>query len=148
MIHEPKKYKLFCCACGDSFVAVRSDARTCSEGCRLALCMLGKAIKEHQELSPEDKQKFDESTVKMRVDGSDIIYRAKYRKDQDNTVVLPKAVTDQLSKKQLRPKKAKKVVEPKNDKNLIPGATGKEQEKLEKKEKKKNKKKGGANEAD
>lgn len=141
MKHEPKKYSLFCCACGDKFIAVRSDARTCSEGCRLAICMMGKVIKEQEkELSVEDKAKLEEATMKIKSADTGIIKR--YRKDVDGAIVIPSAVKSQLTKAELNPKRKKKEKEPVNDKRLIPGETGKAIDSLEKKEKKKAKKGG------
>ncbi len=142
MKHEPKKYSLFCCACGDKFIAVRSDARTCSEGCRLAICMMGKVIREQEkELSVEDKAKLEEATIKIKSADTDIIRRVKYRKDADDSIIIPDAVKKQLTKEELNPKRKKKARDPKNDKRLIPGETGKEMDKLENKERKERKKK-------
>ena len=141
MKHEPKKYSLFCCACGDKFIAVRSDARTCSEGCRLALSRLGKVIKEHHaELSKEDAEKLEQTELRIKEEGTGIIHRIKYRKDVDDTIIIPDAIKKQLTTKELNPKRKKKEKEPKNDKNLIPGEMGKEMDKLEKKDKKEKKK--------
>lgn len=152
----PQDVYFFCNACGNKFKAGRDDARFCSDICRSAAHSVCKNIIIVPHKIDENQAKlYDEIVVKLKED-SGIIRRAIFTNNGDGIFSQIKKemhksgepeIDAQIEKQEeehyekiAASRGAKIEKTPKNDHNLIPGKTGKEQEKLSKKKEKENKK--------
>ncbi len=148
------RYFFFCNCCGNKFEATRADARTCSEICRMAIKgIASKIIAEPPNLSQDDLIKYNNIILKVRQTEGGTIKRLLFRNNNDGTFSdktnrlkkeMMKSGDDELDaankkilneKEEIKDAKAAKKGTKihKNDKNLIPGKSGREQEKLNKK---------------
>ena len=126
-------FKFYCNACGTPFTPETRKGRACSDKCRLAINNAHMVIKATDPNLSVDEQKQSDELVVMIESAGGVMRRIKGVKTDGKFIIKEE---DMVRKNAA--KKGTKVA--KNDKNLIPGEMGKEQEKLNKKEKKKAKK--------
>lgn len=130
-----KIYKFYCNACGTPFTPESKKGRACSDKCRLAINNAHLVIKATDPSLSAEEQKQSDELVVMIESASGVMRRIKGVRTDGKFIIKE----DELKVA----KKGGKI--PKNDKRLIPGKKGKEQDKLHNKEKKEAKK--GGNEA-
>lgn len=158
---KPQNVYYFCNACGNKFKVERADARFCSDICRSAAGTVAKnIITVPANLTIEDAARYDAIVLKLKDDkgtviralfendGAGIFTRVKKELTRTGDEETDKATESAEEKAQIAKaaEKGAKIPDPKNDKRLLEGDTGKADDRVIKKRKKASKKKKGGSE--